>query len=98
MAEGVGMHSPARPAFSRLYRFHGGLVLPGHRELTATTPITPAGIPPLLVLPLLQHIGEPAEVVVKPGDSVCTGELLARQVGMVSAPVHASSSGTVVAI
>jgi electron transport complex protein RnfC len=98
MAERAGMHSPARQPFSRLYRFHGGLVLPGHRELTATVPITPAGIPPLLVLPLLQHIGEPAEVLVKPGDTVRTGEMLARQVGMVSAPVHASSSGTVVAV
>ena len=57
-----------------------------------------AGIPPLLVLPLLQHIGEPAEALVKPGDTVHTGELIARAVGTVSAPVHASSSGTVVAI
>jgi electron transport complex protein RnfC len=61
-------------------------------------PITPAGIPPLLVLPLLQHIGEPAEALVKPGDTVHTGELIARAVGTVSAPVHASSSGTVVAV
>jgi electron transport complex protein RnfC len=98
MAERANMRSPAQQAFNRLYRFHGGLKLAGHRELTLSEPITPAGIPPLLVLPLLQHIGEPAEALVKPGDSVHTGELIARAVGTVSAPVHASSSGTVVAI
>ncbi len=98
MAERASMRSPATQAFNRLYRFHGGLKLAGHRELTMSEPIAPAGIPPLLVLPLLQHIGEPAEALVKPGDSVQTGELIARAVGTVSAPVHASSSGTVVAI
>jgi electron transport complex protein RnfC len=92
------MHSPAPQAFRHLHRFHGGLKLAGHRELTVSAPIVTAGIPPLLVLPLLQHIGEPAEALVKPGDSVHTGELIARAVGTVSAPVHASSSGTVVAI
>jgi electron transport complex protein RnfC len=61
MAEPASRPSPAQQAFARLYRFHGGLVLPGHRELTASVPITQADIPPLLVLPLLQHIGEPAE-------------------------------------
>jgi len=98
MAERAHMRSPASRAFNHLYRFHGGLKLAGHRELTMAEPIAMAGIPPLLVLPLLQHIGEPAEALVKPGDTVHTGELIARAVGTVSAPVHASSSGTVVAI
>jgi electron transport complex protein RnfC len=98
MAERADMHSPEPQAFRHLYRFHGGLKLAGHRELTVSEPIATAGIPPLLVLPLLQHIGEPAEALVKPGDTVHTGELIARAVGTVSAPVHASSSGTVVAI
>jgi len=98
MAEQANRQHPAQRAFARRYRFHGGLVLPGHRELTATVPIAPAGIPPQLVLPLLQHIGEPAEALVKPGDTVRAGEMIARPVGTVSAPVHASSSGTVVAV
>jgi len=84
--------------FNHLYRFHGGLVLPGRREQTLSSPVIPAGIPPLLVLPLLQHIGEPAEPMVKPGDYVHTGEQIARPVGTVSSPVHASGSGTVVAV
>ncbi|HYQ72410.1 MAG TPA: electron transport complex subunit RsxC [Gammaproteobacteria bacterium] len=98
MADRTTRKSPVQHAFDRLYRFHGGLVLPGHRELTATASIIPAGIPPVLVMPLLQHIGEPAEALVKPGDTVHTGQMIARPVGTVSAPVHASASGTVVAI
>jgi electron transport complex protein RnfC len=84
--------------FDRLYRFHGGLKLAGHREITEDSPIAAAGIPPLLVLPLLQHIGEPADCLVKAGDYVYKGQPVARPVGKVSAPVHASSSGTVLAI
>jgi electron transport complex protein RnfC len=98
MAERADWRRPAQQSFDRLYRFHGGLVLAGRRELTVTASIALADIPPLLVLPLLQHIGEPAEAMVKPGDRVRTGEMIARPAGTVSAPVHASGSGTVVAI
>jgi electron transport complex protein RnfC len=84
--------------FDRLYRFHGGLKLAGHREITEAAAITAAGIPPLLILPLLQHIGEPAECLVKIGDYLYKGQPVARPVGRVSAPVHASSSGTVIAV
>lgn len=85
-------------AFSRLHAFHGGLRLPGHCEVTAATPIVSAGIPPLLILPLQQHIGEPAECLVRPGDYVYKGQTIATAPGTVSVPVHASSSGTVIAI
>jgi len=98
MADGSARRCTPNQAFDRLYRFHGGLVLPGRRELTVGSPVRPAGIPPLLVLPLLQHIGNPAEPMVRPGDYVHTGQQIARPVGTVSAPLHASASGTVVAI
>ncbi len=84
--------------FDRLYRFNGGLVLPGHHELSTSLPIEPAGIPPVLVIPLLQHIGETAECLVKEGDHVHKGQIIAAPRGNVSVPVHASSSGTVVAV
>ncbi len=84
--------------YDRLFRFHGGLKLASHQEITAQTPIAVAAIPPLLVLPLLQHIGEPADCLVKAGDTVYKGQTIARPVGTVSAPVHASSSGTVIAV
>ena len=84
--------------FDRLYRFHGGLKLAGHQDSTEANPIKAAGIPAQLILPLLQHIGEPAECLVKKGDYVYKGQPVARPVGKVSAPVHASSSGTIVAV
>ncbi|MGB5541381.1 MAG: electron transport complex subunit RsxC, partial [Gammaproteobacteria bacterium] len=86
------------PDFTRRYRFHGGLKLAGCREAASGRPIQPAGIPEQLILPLAQHIGEPAECLVSPGDTVYRGQLIARAVGSISAPVHASTSGTVLAI
>ncbi len=48
-----------------------------------------------LVYPLSQHIGAPANPVVKKGDHVLKGQVIAEAGGFVSAPVHASVSGTV---
>lgn len=48
-----------------------------------------------LVYPLSQHIGAPANPLVKKGDHVRKGEMIAAAGGFVSAPVHASVSGTV---
>ena len=86
------------PDFTRRYRFHGGLKLAGCRETASGRPIQPAGTPEQLILPLAQHIGEPAECLVSPGDTVYRGQLIARAIGSISAPVHASTSGTVLAI
>ncbi|MEN8204465.1 MAG: electron transport complex subunit RsxC [Pseudomonadota bacterium] len=94
----VSFSRPPVSSFDRLYTFHGGLKLPGHREVSAARPILSAGVPAVLVLPLQQHIGEPAECLVQPGDIVYKGQLIAQQVGVVSAAVHASSSGTVTAV
>lgn len=51
-----------------------------------------------LVYPLLQHIGGMAIPVVSPGERVLEGQLIAKASGDISAPVHASVSGTVRAI
>lgn len=48
-----------------------------------------------LVYPLSQHIGAPASPIVSVGDRVLRGQKLAEAGGFVSAPVHASVSGTV---
>lgn len=52
-------------------------------------------LPRQVSLPLKQHIGLPAIPVVKRGDTVVRGQMIARAAGQVSAPVHASISGTV---
>ncbi len=48
-----------------------------------------------MVYPLSQHIGAPAEPIVKKGDRVLAGQLIAEAGGFVSANIHASVSGTV---
>ncbi|MCI8448923.1 MAG: electron transport complex subunit RsxC [Eubacterium sp.] len=48
-----------------------------------------------LVFPVSQHIGAPAKPVVKVGDTVLRGQMIAEAGGFVSAPIHSSVSGTV---
>ncbi len=83
---------------TRLFSFHGGLKLVDFKAGATDQPIQQAPLPPQLVIPLQQHIGTPAEPVVKPGDRVLTGQVIARATGAISANIHASSSGTVSAI
>ena len=78
-------------------RIHGGAHLP-HFKNTAEfeTEVMPA--PAKVYIPLSQHIGAPADPVVKKGDKVCVGTLIGEAAGFISAPVHSSVSGTVVGI
>ncbi len=80
------------------WRFHGGLHLPEHKQESTRLPVGEMPLPRRLVLPLQQHIGEPAEPLVTPGERVLAGQMIARPQGYVSVPIHASSSGTVVEI
>ena len=82
----------------KLFKFPGGVHPPQHKYETASAPIARASLPARLILPLHQHIGESAEPIVKVGERVLKGQKIAKASGYVSAPVHASTSGTVVAI
>jgi electron transport complex protein RnfC len=64
----------------------------------ADAPVRVMPVPARLYLPLQQHLGGPARPVVLVGQQVKKGELLAEATGMVSAPIHAPTSGTVVAV
>lgn len=55
-------------------------------------------MPEQVIIPLSQHIGAPATPVVQKGDTVKAGQLIAQATGFVSANIHSSVSGTVVAI
>jgi len=81
-----------------LGRLHGGLRLPGEKEKSTAMQIRVVPVPEHLVLPLTQHAGDPAQPVVAIGEKVLKGQLIADAEGPLSAPIHASSSGTVVAI
>ena len=82
----------------KLHHFHGGLHLPEHKSESTGKPIRDAAIPERLALPLKQHIGAPAHLLVKPGERVLKGQMLAASSGRISAPVHAPTSGTVIEI
>lgn len=77
------------------HQFPGGLALNYHK---LSAPIREARLPDQLVVPLSQHIGQPAKCMVNVGDRVLGGQLLAAAEGYVSTPIHASTSGTVIAI
>lgn len=82
----------------RLWAFHGGVHPVQHKHVSTERPIQRPRLPRRIVLPLHQHIGEPADIVVKVGDHVLKGQAVAHASGYVSAPVHAPTSGTVVEI
>ncbi len=77
--------------------FPGG-VHPFDRKITAGMPITACPLPPVLILPLKQHIGETCVPLVDVGDRILRGQKIAKSQGYVSAPVHAPASGKVVKI
>ncbi|MCB1778359.1 MAG: electron transporter RnfC, partial [Candidatus Competibacteraceae bacterium] len=82
----------------RLHTFRGGVHPPNQKHLSADRPIESLPLPPRLYIPLQQHAGTPALPVVTVGQKVAKGELLAREHGVTSAPLHAPSSGVVTAI
>lgn len=71
-----------------------GIKVP-HRKNTADSIPQRLPLPETVVIPMSMHIGKPAVPVVKPGESVTVGQLIAEADGYVSAPVHSSVSGTV---
>lgn len=87
----------AAPTYD-LGKWYGGLRLPAEKEKSTADGIREMPVPDQLVLPLAQHAGEPAQPVVDIGSRVLKGQLIADADGILSAPVHASSSGKVVAI
>lgn len=66
-----------------------------HKKHTADKKPEKLPVPEEVVIPVSMHIGRPAKAVVKRGDTVKIGQIIAEADGYVSAPVHSSVSGTV---
>ena len=79
----------------KLRTFRIGGVYPPGNKWTENQKIIKAGLPRQVIIPLSQHIGTPAVAIVKKGDSVKVGTLIARSGGFVSSHIHSSVSGTV---
>lgn len=82
----------------KLWKFRGGIHLPGFKTMSKPATVTRLPIPGKIILPLRQHIGEPAEPIVEVGDSVFKGQVIATSKSFVSASVHAPTSGRIVDI
>ena len=75
--------------------FKIGGVHPEENKLSAKQPIREAQLPKQAIFSMFQHIGAPANAVVKKGDMVKVGTLLGEAGGFVSAPIYSSVSGKV---
>lgn len=76
---------------------HGGVHVPD-RKLSAGRAIEDLPAPEVLSLSTSMSLGKPATPVVAVGDRVRVGTLIARPEGPIGACVHASVSGSVIAI
>ncbi len=75
-------------------KLHGGVIF----NKAITPPITHYPTPPVLNISLIQHQGLAGQVIVKIGDVVLKGQALTQSMNLNEVPVHASASGTVIAI
>ncbi|MGG6544201.1 UNVERIFIED_CONTAM: electron transport complex subunit RsxC [Prevotella sp. 15_C9] len=82
----------------RLHTFRKGGVHPEENKLTSNAKTKVAALPKRAIYPLQQHIGAPAKAVVKKGDSVKVGTMIAEAGGFVSAPIFSAVSGKVLKI
>jgi len=78
--------------------FRHGVHPPELKELTSGLPIRRMPFPDEVVLPLRQHAGKPAVLVVKKGDHVERGDAVGTADGWMSVPIHASAAGTVTGV
>lgn len=76
--------------------FRHGVHPPDLKGLSAGIPIRRMPFPDEIALPLRQHTGKPARLLVKKGDHVERGDKLGEADGFISVPIHASVAGTVV--
>ncbi|MCC8180930.1 MAG: RnfABCDGE type electron transport complex subunit C, partial [Planctomycetes bacterium] len=74
--------------------FMGGCHPPENKDATKDLPLRPAQPPKFVAVSFSQHIGKPATPLVKIGERVLRGQMIAESTGYVSASAHASISGT----
>ncbi len=84
----------------KLWQNQGGLNLDDQKEQSTQHAVRriATDASPELIIPLQQHMGDKPEVRVKPGDYVYKGQRIAAAEGDVSVPIHASTSGTILAL
>ena len=82
----------------KIRNFRGGVHPEYNKHFTSDKPIKVLPAPKQVVIPLTQHTGAAAEPTVAKGDAVLLGQEIGKASHAVSASVHSSVSGTVVAV
>ena len=82
----------------RFEGYYGGVHPVEGKEGTEAMPLVRFPEPKTVVIPLSMHLGAPANAIVEVGDTVKVGQKIGEAAGFISAPVHSSVSGKVVAI
>lgn len=82
----------------KLLTFKGGTHPHDNKEHTANKPIEELSPSKIMIYPMSQHIGAPCTPIVSVGDRVLMGQKIGESPAFVSAPVHATVSGTVVSV
>ena len=82
----------------RLDGWYGGVHPVEGKEPTEHKALVRFPVPETVVIPLSMHLGAPAKAIVNVGDYVKMGQKIGEADGFISAPVHSSVSGKVVAI
>ena len=76
----------------------GGIKPYDYKEFTKYKKIENADIPNIAYIPVIQHFGSPAKIIVKIGQKVEEGQLIAESTGFISSNIHSSIPGTVIDI
>jgi electron transport complex protein RnfC len=79
-------------------RFIGGIHPTYHKELASSQPIEAMPVPRRFVVHFAQNLGAAPKPIVKKGDVVKKGQVIAEPQGFVSVPLHSPTSGSVQAI
>ncbi len=82
----------------RLEGWYGGIHPVEGKEPTEHKALVRFPAPETVVIPLSMHLGAPATATVNVGEYVKLGQKIGEASGFISAPVHASVSGKVIAI
>jgi electron transport complex protein RnfC len=81
-----------------LFSFTGGVHLETHKDVSSRSSLQVCPLPPVLLYPLLLRNGLNAKPLVDVGDLVLKGQVIARDDDSGSPPVHATTSGIILAI
>ena len=92
------MSHPSPDAILKAVSKGRGGIHVAHNKITAECETVRMHPPKTVVLPMQQHIGAPCTPTVKKGDHVDVGQVVGDSDKYVSAPIHASVSGTVTAV